>query len=454
MSIPLVNAADAAEVSAVPRGRRPKAVKAPNRLERCENIRQRILTLTADLVTDGFGSVLPPPAPVKTISDPIHDPKTDGWIAHVEEPLGTYIQRVSVAENFSQRPPFDHVEDPIYRRLIRDFLMGAAMPESKVAALSHGKGGRKTESLQASDISYSVIDGLQRLYCYCIAILLVCLRDDTVNEGLITKDAWNYFTDALAVNADSKSATEELLKRTTRYEIFYNIDLGGLLHYMVTFNTGQRRMSLDVQLEIMRRPLIMELESSGIPVWHDIQSMPGMRQPREKFAAADLVLATQAFITNNPQLTQSTEAERFLDESQTYLDNVGDINDVASTLKRITTEVHPEIMRVYADDPSRRYILSGGTFLLSFAAACGYVRNRGNMKMLDGALDKLLQELKKTADDPLNLDDYQKALTTITSSRGKATRRLVYDTFLRFFNGASKELEWLDTATQITGVAF
>ena len=442
------------EVSVMPRGRRPKTVKAPNRLERCENIRQRILTLAADLVADGFGSLLPPPLPVGAISQPIHDPKTDGWIAHVEEALGTYIQRVSVAENFSQRPPFDHVEDPIYRRLIRDFLLGAAMPESKVAALSPGKGGRKAESLQASDIAYSVIDGLQRLYCYCIAVLLVWLREETVNEGLITKDAWNHFADALAANVDARSATEELLKRTTRYEIFYNIDLAGLLHYMVTFNTGQRRMSLDVQLEIMRRPLIMELESSGIPVWHDIQSMPGMKQPKEKFAAADLVLATQAFITNNPQLTQSTEAERFLNESQTYLDNVGDINDVASTLKRISTEVHPEIMRVYADDPSRRYILSGGTFLLSFAAACGYVRNRGNMKMLDGALDKVLAELKKTADDPLNLDDYQKALSTITSSRGKATRRLVYDTFLRFFNGASKELEWLDTATQITGVVF
>ena len=453
-SADVITSIELSEVPAMPRGRRPKPLKPPNRLERCENMRQRILTLTDDLIADGFGSVLAPPATVKTISEPIHDPKTNGWIAHVEEPLGTYIQRVSVAENFSQRPPFDHVEDPIYRRLIRDFVQGAAMPESKVSALSKGKVSRKAESLEAPDITYSVIDGLQRLFCYCIAILLVWLGEETASEGLVTKDAWNYFAEALAANTDTRSATEELLKRITRYEIFYNIDLAGLLHYMVTFNTGQRRMSLDVQLEIMRRPLIMELESSGIPVWHDIQSMPGMRQPREKFAAADLVLATQAFITNNPQLTQSTESERYLNESQTYLDNVGDINDVASTLKRISAEIHPEIMRVYADDPSRRYILSGGTFLLSFTAACGYVRNRGNMKMLDGALDKLLAELKKPVDDPLNLDDYQKALSTITSSRGKATRRLVYDTFLRFFNGASKELEWLDTATQITGVVF
>ena len=436
------------------RGRRAKVVKAPNRLDRCENIRQRILSLTSDLVDAGFGSVLAPPKPVKPISNPIQDPKTGGWIAHVEETLGTYIQRVSVSENFSQRPPFDHVEDPIYRRLIRDFLQGAAMPESKVAALSSGKSGRKAESLEVPDISYSVIDGLQRLYCYCIAVLLMWLREEAVREGLITKEAWSSFEDVLSSAGDPHTATEDLLKRTTRYEIFYNIDLGGLLHYMVTFNTGQRRMSLDVQLEIMRKPLIDELESNGIPVWHDIQSLPGMKQPKDKFAAADLVLATQAFITNNAQLNQSTEAERFLNENQAYLDKVGDINDVALALKRITTEIHPEIMRVYADDPSRRYILSGGTFLLSFAAACGYVRNRGNMKILDGALDKLMDELKKPEDDPLNLDDYQKALSTITSSRGKATRRLVYDTFLRFFNGVSTELEWLDTATQITGVSY
>jgi len=76
------------------------------------------------------------------------------------------------------------------------------------------------------------------------------------------------------------------------------------------------------------------------------------------------------------------------------------------------------------------------------------------MKMMDGALDKLGDELHKSNDDPLKLEDYQKALATITSSRGKAIRRLVYDTFLRFFYGASTELEWLDTAAQITGLNY
>lgn len=435
------------------RGRRPKvAVKSVSRSDRSENVRKQLLSLSADLMDDGFAALLPPPQPIKTVSAPVHDPKTEGWIGHVEEPLGSYIQRVSVVDNFSQRPPFDHVNDPIYRRLIKDFLHGAAMPESKVACLSQGAKNGKAETLEVPDVYYSVIDGLQRLYCYSLAILMVWRREALVQQGLMPEEAWNYFAESVQATGDSRAATEELLKRPTRYEVFYNIDLGGLLHYMVTFNTGQRRMSLDVQLEIMRGPLIRELEAIGIPIWHDISSVPGVRQPKEKFAAADLVLATQAFITNNAHVSASTEAERFLNESQTYLDNVGDIKDVARMLQRITTELHPEMMKVYVDDPSRRYILSGGsTFLLSLCAACGYVRNRGSMRAMEASVDKLLKEVKKSVDDPLNLSDYQKALSTITSSRGKATRRLVYDTFLRFFNGASTELEWLDTAAQITG---
>jgi len=443
------------EVIPMPRGRRPKPVKAPTRLDRTEKLRGQILSLVDDLMNDGCGDLLQPPGAAQLITAPVQDPKTDGWIGHVEEPLSIYIQRVNVNQNFSQRPPFDHVTDSIYKRLIRDFIEGAAMPESKVAALSRSASDRKAHSLNEADIDYSVIDGLQRLYCFCIALLLVWRREQLVKERSIPAEAWEYFAESVAEAGDSRTATRDLLGRITRYEIFYEIDLAGLLHYMVTFNTGQRRMSLPVQLEIMQRPLVQELEQRAkIPVWHEIQKMPGMTRSKDKFAAADLVLATQSFITNNAQLTASTEAERFLNEDQAYLDNVGDINDVVHALKRIATEVHPLIAKVYANDPSRRFILSsGGTFLQSLIAACGYMRNRNNMKMLDGALDKLVALLRQPTEDPLNLDDYWKALSNITASRGKATRRLVYDTFLRYFGGATIELEWLDTASQITGSA-
>lgn len=435
----------------MPAGRRPKPLKAPTKLERAERLREQIVGLAEALMNDGYGALLKPPSAAQLITDAIQDPKTRGWIGHVEEPLGIYIQRVNVNENFSQRPPFDHVTDSIYKRLIRDFIEGAVMPESKVAALSRSSSDRKAQSLGETDIDYSVIDGLQRLYCFCIALLLVWRREELIKDGSLPADAWAYFADHVQAAGNAREATQQLLKRVIRYEIFYQIDLGGLLHYMVTFNTGQRRMSLPVQLEIMQRPLIMELEQRAkIPVWHEMNKMPGMARPKDNFAAADLVLATQAFITNNAQLTASTEAERFLNEDQAYLDNVGDINDVVHTLKRIATEIHPLMTRAYANDPTRRFILSsGGTFLQSLVAACGYMRNRNSMKALDSALDKLEALLKDGEEDPLNLDDYWKALSQITASRGKATRRLVYDTFLRFFGGATIELEWLDTAAQI-----
>jgi len=439
------------------RGRPAKNVsKPPTRVERQERLRERILQLKEELEQAGFGALLPPPAAIQTIAPPVPDEKTKGLIAHVEEPLGIYIQRVSVQDNFAQRQPFDHLKDTIYMRLIRDFIERAAMPEAKVAALGLGTNGR-VQSLDQDGLRYSVIDGLQRLYCYLIAILLVSQREKLVTDACITQDAWTYFKESVDATGDPQQAITELLSRRIRYEIFYQIDLEGLLHYMVTFNTGQRRMSLDVQLEIMQRPLIEELQSSAkITVWHESQNLPGKSRPKDQFGAADLVIAARAFITANSQVKKQDHTEQLLEADDRRLDldstfDVGDINDVVKTLKKITTDIHKKIMTAYANNPSHKYILSQGEmFLLSFAAACGKLRKDANMAQLDGALIRLESLIEKGGDDPLNLDEYQQTLLTIKSSRGKAIRRLVYDTFRRFFNGTTSRLEWADTYQGLT----
>ena len=237
-----------------------------------------------------------------------------------------------------------------------------------------------------------------------------------------------------------------------RYQIFYNIDLAGLLHYMVTFNTGQRRMGLAVQLEIMQAPLIHSLEDqAGVPVFRDIYRLPGARKPKDQFAASDLVLAAQAFVTNNSQVSATGEAERFLTEDQRYLDNVGDINDVVTTLKLLAGEIHPKLASIYDGDKDKPYILSGGgTFLIALLAACGYIRNRMGMKALESVLEKFVEKLDGHP-DPLELEEYFRATSLIKASRGKTTRRLVDDTFRRFFLGSTTQLEWMDTLRQITG---
>jgi hypothetical protein len=439
------------------RGRKPKGTKVPTKVERQEILRKRIIGLTDELEAAGFGNSLKMPSrPVQPVAPEIPDPRTEGFIGHIEEKLGTYIQRVSIVDNFYQRQPFDHMKDKIYRRLIRDFIDGAAMPEAKIAAMD-ATGGR-LKSLQEQGVKYSVIDGLQRLYCYCIAILLVWQREKLIEDRCIPADAWEYFKDVIEKTGDPKTAVEQILQRVTRYELFWNIDLEGLLHYMVTFNTGQRRMSLEVQLEIMQRPLLKALEHDAkIPIFQDTMNIAGKQKPKHEFAASDLVIATRAFIEFNPQLKKPEEAEGLLERDEGYTDiqssfDVGDINDVVTTLKKIAVEIHQKIMERYADNPTHKYILSGGgVFLVSFAAACGKVRNTLNMTSLDGALLRLMKELNKQEEDPLNLEEYQQTITNhIKTSRGKTIRRLVYDTFLRFFNGTTSTLDWADAARQIS----
>jgi len=61
-----------------------------------------------------------------------------------------------------------------------------------------------------------------------------------------------------------------------------------------------------------------------------------------------------------------------------------------------------------------------------------------------------MKELNKPEEDPLNLEEYQETINNIKTSRGKSIRRLVYDTFLRFFNGTTNTLDWEDPAKQIS----
>ena len=336
------------------RGRKAKAkakLKAPTKVERQEILRERIKHLTEALDAAGFGGLLRIPGAVKPIAPETPDVKTGGFIGHIEEELGTYIQRVSIVDNFYQRQPFDHLNDKIYLRLIRDFIAKPPCRKQKSRPWMGGADG--LNHWTRAGVKYSVIDGLQRLYCYCISILVVWQRENLIADRCITKESWDYLKDAVEKSGDPKQAVEEILKRKTRYEIFWNIDLEGLLHYMVTFNTGQRRMSLEVQLEIMQRPLLEALEHDAkIPIFQDNQNITGKQKPKNEFSASDLVMATRAFIEFNPQIKKPDEAESLLEREKGYTDiqtsfDVGDIKDVVATLKedhdRIAPKDHGEV---------------------------------------------------------------------------------------------------------------
>src|SRR5260370_9474010 len=90
------------------RGRRakPQKPKTPTRLERLLKVRDKMIGLKDELVSDGFGSHLKPPGAVKLLAPPLTDPKTGGTIGHVHEAPCIYLSLSSPACNFSLRPPF------------------------------------------------------------------------------------------------------------------------------------------------------------------------------------------------------------------------------------------------------------------------------------------------------------------------------------------------------------
>ena len=178
------NEIDPKETTKMPRGRRPKAAPPPKKFERQEALKNRIVGLSEELAETGFNDLLTPLVPIKPVAPEVVDEKTTARIGHVEETLAVYLQRTSIKDNLSQRPPFDHIADPIYRRLMRDFIQGAQMPEVKIAALRDLSG--RIKSLDESGINYSIIDGLQRSWCYSTTVLLALHREKLVTDRCIT----------------------------------------------------------------------------------------------------------------------------------------------------------------------------------------------------------------------------------------------------------------------------
>jgi hypothetical protein len=431
-------------------GRRAKA-RPMAKNQRLERIQQKFLDLFAVLATRGFDVVGTKRPALRLLpgTEADIDAKTGACIGHVRLPLKDYLQLASIKENIRQRRPFDHLKDSIYLRLIRDFLEGAVMPEVKLGLL--GKDGLSRAQLDDPNALTSIIDGLQRTYCYLIALLLVLEAERAVNEGWAPESAWRYLEPHVQKLGEGREALARLLERPIRIEIYYNLELGHLLQYLVTYNTGQRRMDLATQLEIMREPLIRKIESdTGLEIYQTTRDTDS--KPIDKFAAADVLVATQAFLLEDPQITDAEEAERILSADESFLE-VDNIDDLSEVMVFIMEDLHNLMTNAYDEDSTKQNYLTSkkSSFLFGLAAACGVVRadkDQGGMEKLREGFERL-RRLFQTSEDPLSLEDYQAVVGRISGSRGKNTRNLVMHAFLAFFNGSTTRLNWTLTAKSL-----
>lgn len=429
-------------------GRRSK-VRPMAKDQRLERIRQKFQLLFSELEERGYGRFEGPKPPIQLLpgTEPDVDSKTGAYICHVRLPLRDYLRWASIRDNIKQRKPFDHLNDSIYLRLIRDFLNGGVMPEVKLGIL--GADGASRAKHDDPKVISSIIDGLQRTYCYLIALLLALEGEQSVQEGWVPESAWKNLEPHVNELGEGREAVTLLLERPIRIELYENLELGHLLQYLVTYNTGQRRMDLATQLEIMREPLIRKLErDSGLEIYQTTRDDDV--KPVDQFAAADVLVATQAFLQQDPQVTAADEAERILSADESFLEvaNIDDLNEVMAFLMR---DLHNLMSAAYDPERTKQHYLTAkkSSFFFGLAAACGVVRadqDQGGMEKLREGFDRLKRLFQTNPEDPMNLDEYQAVVGRIASSRGKNNRNLVMHTFLAFFYGSTTRLAWLLTA--------
>src|SRR5262249_19190394 len=153
-------------------------------------------------------------------------------------------------------------------------------------------------------------------------------------------------------------------------------------------------------------------------------------KPIDRFAAADVLVATQAFLQQDPQVTDADEAERILSADENFLEvaNVDDLNQVMTFLMRDLHKLMTEAYKPETGHSTKQHYLTAkkSSFFFGLAAACGVVRadvEQGGMERLREGFDRL-KRLFQTSEDPMNLEEYQAVVGRIASSRGRNNRNL------------------------------
>lgn len=244
------------------------------------------------------------------------------------------LTRFSGLSHWFQRKTFHHTRDPIYQRLIIAILKGYYVPPLRVAAVADE--GVVQGPTTAED--WTLIDGLQRTTCYIIAVLMAALGDELVDMGCIDEANWNETFREYAEACD----IDELLARQQQLEVFYRIDLAGVLHFMLLLNGAQRQMNAKIQLELMNVPLIKLLEKGGIKLVKEQEKAADYKLEKASFKGSNLIVAVQGYMQKNPQVMTTEEKESFLSDEGEYLAPVEDMGDV---------------MRVYLSQ-TRGYVIS------------------------------------------------------------------------------------------------
>ena len=335
----------------------------------------------------------------------------------------------------------------VYSRLINDLKQGTIIPpislalsqESKVLEKipqeTLGKMNLKNiEEILNADLSpgdLNILDGLQRTYCF------LNVREDLEKEKL-----------------------EKLTKFSNlkiRAEIWTHISTNALLYKILVLNTGQVKMSLRHQIEILHMPLkedlknIAKLECNkeiSFSTYKEQKSAKGLYN----YKFANIVEAFTSFLTGEYNIDKTS----MVIEELNRMDILNELDKTQFDPKNIKTIVEflillDEVLYKYYKEPliseggevipfsSRAELMNSSPFLSGFFAALGR-NNKDNKKNRIEHLKKYLNVLNNTVaeeiqGDPLKLYFMSKILIEKKERAkrwGEEQRRFFFSAFREF----------------------
>jgi len=358
--------------------------------------------------------------------------------------VGSYIKMVqgNLNELDIQRGKMLSRKREVYSRLMEDLKNGALIPSIYLAIkedsqldskLKNCKDDmRKMEEILRNSLTEDdtvILDGLQRTYCILNIIDELRESDDRLQQ---------FYDEKLEV------------------EIWYGMKFNSLLYKMIILNTGQVKMSIKHQLEILNIPLRAKIISISKDKHERDVQFSTFRKPidtKEKFKYkfSTVVEAYTSFLTGDEQVDKTNEVlkelerMRFIQEHSTKADlKDEEVELFTKTLLELDENVYnkyPEPLKG-ADETSliltsRSELLNSAPFLCSFFAALRKSIKRDKEKAKD-RIEFFLSKLRKEDSDPIFL----KKMAIILEEEkkrakkwGEEQRRFFCRAFDEFFRG-------------------
>lgn len=330
----------------------------------------------------------------------------------------------------------------VYRRLTEDLKEGTIMPpisltlskktevHNKIKNIVEIKEMQKEINKKIRKGDLFILDGVQRTHCILNVI----------------EDLKNVEPDKL----------ENFRNQRIRTELWFNMTYTALLYKMLVLNTGQVKMSMKHQIEILNIPLREKI--SEIASQKEISIKFSTYKTHKKidklyaYKFSDIVEAFTSFVTKDPivdktnEVVKELERMRFVEEHSNpeTLSKEEEINEFTEILIEVDKLLYEKYRYPIEDEEgqklpwtSRNNVMGSAAILSGIFASFGKKFATDKERYIQRK-EKLFQILQNDARDPLKVEIMSKILQDEkkrTTKFGETTRNFFFSAFREFFNG-------------------